>query len=377
MTEYANQHFVPQFYFKNFSNGSRQISLLLNECGRVINNAPIKGQCSKKNFYGSQEIESQFSSLEANYSKAICAALQIAWDGSSPFFSDQELSWLFEAILFQRARTAHQIAKTSPANMALFLRCFRDYLEHEGDDDLVRYIDDEQVELVEDNWVSALRGIGIALESVPLIMDLDLYLLRNQTDYPFVFSDAPVVFLNTYLRNVKNRGVLGLQSPGLQIFFPINPWTAIMLIDRDKYGVTFKQSMFYDIFERSDISKINALQFYHSMNGIYFSDETYVDYVTDLWRVHRSKMKFVRSQFHLRSDWLLDGQPTESNLYHCFEPQINYKLDLSFIQCEPIDEKQYHFSHRNPEIVAEHKQWLDEMDELENKSQKKINSSNE
>jgi len=349
------------------------IGTLPSESGRVVNRAPIKGQCSKKNFYGSQELESAISVLEGDFSRGIQVALQITWDGSSPFFTDLELGWLFEALLFQRARTEHEIAKTSPANMALFLRCFRDHLKHEGNGDLVRYIDDGQVELVEENCVGAARNISVALESVPLIMDLDLCLLRNQTDYPFVFSDAPVVFINSYLRNVEDRGVLGLQAPGLQIFFPLNPWTAIMLIDGDKYEGAFKQSMFIDIFERSEISKLNGLQFHHSLNAIYFSDDKYVDYVTDLWRVYRSTMKFVKSEFHLRSDWILDGQPTESILYHCFEPQINYKLDLSFIQCKPIDRSQYHFSHRSPEIVAEQKKWLEEKDGSENRLQKKNN----
>lgn len=56
---------------------------------------------------------------------------------------------------------------------------------------------------------------------------------------PFIFGDAPVVFYNSYYRNVTARGVLGLQSPGLQIFFPLDSTTLLLLMDDKVYSTCF------------------------------------------------------------------------------------------------------------------------------------------
>ena len=52
MAENANQHYVPQFYFKLFNSGKRQISVLLTKDGRIVLYAPIKGQCAQWPFTG-------------------------------------------------------------------------------------------------------------------------------------------------------------------------------------------------------------------------------------------------------------------------------------------------------------------------------------
>ena len=52
MPERVNQHFVPQFYFKNFSGGDPKIHLLLKRTDRIIFNAAIKGQCAENPWYG-------------------------------------------------------------------------------------------------------------------------------------------------------------------------------------------------------------------------------------------------------------------------------------------------------------------------------------
>ena len=75
MTECVNQHFVPRFYFKNFSEDSSRIHLLHMANDRIIFNAPIKGQCARRKFYGPPEIEGSLSQLDAGYSRPIKDAI--------------------------------------------------------------------------------------------------------------------------------------------------------------------------------------------------------------------------------------------------------------------------------------------------------------
>jgi hypothetical protein len=133
-----------------------------------------------------------------------------------------------------------------------------------------------------------------------------------------------------------------------------------MLIDAERYDGPFKRHVQYDVIERSDVSQLNALQLHHALTAVYFGQEIHASYVADLWRAHRSTLHMVRSELHLRSDWLLDARPPEGRLYHGFEPQVNYHFGPSFIQCEPIDAEDYEFSHRRPDLVREHEAWLEQ-----------------
>ncbi len=80
MADRANQHFVPQFFFKMFNGNRRYIHVLMRTNGAVHLNAPIKGQCARHNFYGSQEIESFFSTLEGRSAKAFRHVVDFAWN---------------------------------------------------------------------------------------------------------------------------------------------------------------------------------------------------------------------------------------------------------------------------------------------------------
>ena len=207
MSEYLNQHYVPQFYFKLFSRGHKFIHVLLKKRDRVILNASIKKQCAQNHFYGNKKIEEKFSILEQRHSKSIRKFLEIARTGTSGDFKEvaKDLSIIWEAVAFQRARTKLQVKKESPAMQTMVLEYFIKYLETREDakenKELIQYIKDGNVRVVESLQHSVSRSISMTLEASHWISDLDFYVLRNHTDYPFVFSDSPVVFYNTYYSN--------------------------------------------------------------------------------------------------------------------------------------------------------------------------------
>jgi hypothetical protein len=359
MSDRVNQHFVPQFYFKQFSRGAGFIHLLLQAADRIILNASVKGQCARRKFYGPQELEDAFSKLEERHAEALRALLSIAWSQNPPQMTPEILAWLWEAVLFQRGRTALEIEKRWPAMEAQGLELFKQYLAHapgvEDRDQLIQQIEKGNVRINQPPQVTALLSVEAALESVLLISDMDIHVLRNHTDYPFVFSDAPVVFYNTYLRDVTNRGVLGLQTPGLQIFMPLDSRTLLMLSDGAVYSGPYKSATVYDVLNRSDVSQLNALQLHHSLNAVYFADEKAAGYVSDLWRANKQSIVPPRAAFRVREDLLIDGEPAGGSVYHTYEPQLNYPLSLSFVDCAPLKESGYRFSYRNWELVEENR----------------------
>jgi len=325
--------------------------------GRTILRAPIKGQCAKKNFYGSKELESLFSQIESRHSEGIYAALDVANNLESEDLSAKEIADFLGAVMFQRSRTALEIAKSKSAHEKMALQMFRHHIKCSKNIDraveMISHIDAGNVTLTENPATTVCRSICTAFDLILGITDLNLCLLRNRTDYPFIFSDAPVVFYNSYCGNVRNRGVLGLQCPGLQIFFPLDSWTLALLIDSEKYDGPFRGFLQHDLYNRSDVSQINALQLHHSLNAVYFGNPQHEQYVFELWNAHRHSIRSIRDQYVIGPDLWVDGKPPEGELHQIFEPQINFDMSLSFIECNPISQQDYVYSPRSPEIREE------------------------
>ena len=240
------------------------------------------------------------------------------------------------------------------------LEMFKQHLMHQTDQmsaRIVKEIERGAVNVTAQPQAMVIQSIDIALESTALISDLTAYILRNHTAYPFIFGDAPVVFCNTLYQRVVRRGVLGLQTPGLQIFYPLNSESMLLLIDHDGYRGRFKNSPFIDVTERSDVSQLNALQLHHSLNTIYFAVAQAGEYVLDLWNAHKGRIVQPAINGTWKRGWLVDGKPV-SDLYHSFEPQLSIRLQLSFIECDPISDQDFKFRHRAPELVKRHKEWF-------------------
>lgn len=360
----ANQHYVPKFYFRMFTEGSHCIHVLLTTEGRIVKNASIRGQCANSRFYGPTKIEKIFSQLETIHRNALKQFIDFAWQPHPVSFEPKHLAWLWNAILFQRSRTELEIEKIAPAIGNLSLEFFKEHLKHKANSKLyarfIKAIEDGKVSVTEPPQATAFRSIAEAIQTPLLISDLDFHILRNRSDYPFVFSDAPVVFCNTYYQNVRHRGVLGLQTPGLQIFYPLNSVTLIMLNDAQVYRGNRLEPTVIDVIERSDVSQLNALQLHHSMNAVYFANADDEEYMTSFWLAHKNHIIPPRTDFGIREGWLVDGKPPDGILCHMFEPQLNITLDLSFIECTPADPRNYNGRKRSPELVEEHKRQVRE-----------------
>jgi hypothetical protein len=120
------------------------------------------------------------------------------------------------------------------------------------------------------------------------------------------------------------------------------------------------ESTMIDIIERSDVSQLNALQLHHSINAVYFANVDDEEYITVLWEAHKNKIIPPRADFGIREGWLVDGKPVDGILYHMFEPQLNLTLELSFIECNPANPKDYTGQSRNKELVEENRRHFEE-----------------
>ena len=105
MPNNKNQHFVPQFFLKNFSADKKCVSMCLKDSGGIIHNVSIRQQCSKAYFYPDQEYEKALGSFEGDCRNAISKV--ISGDLRALNQKDYSLFRLF--LLLQMTRTQHKV----------------------------------------------------------------------------------------------------------------------------------------------------------------------------------------------------------------------------------------------------------------------------
>ncbi len=355
MADRLNQHWVPQYYFRFFSNGTSHIHLLLKSQERLVLNAPIRGQCARRKFYGPAKFESALATLESTDAAVIRRVITHAWNPEAAM-QHEDHRLICRACVFQRARTSLEANKDGPALESFSLYAFRHYLATApGIDDRERMlaaIDSGQVKVKAARQYVVALAMSKALRSAPLLLDLGLRLLRNRSDFPFIFGDAPVIFANPSLAKIHSRGVLGLTSPGLIVLWPLDSRTMLLLLDEAAYEGEVIEGEVIDVVNRGDVSQLNALQLHHSEGVVYFGSSDAAPYVERLWNAHKSKIVRPRIEFHERSDWLLDGEPTETPIMHMFEPQLNLSPALTILRPRFYPKEPYQFRRRNPEFFA-------------------------
>lgn len=350
MSEKKNQHYVPRYYFKYFSKDEKRISLLNVKNGKTIKNAPIKSQCSKNYFYGEKKVEDTLEKLENEHRNAF-DKLKETLDITK--VSDSDYFFVLQAVLFQRART---LARREGKKKALD-KLEKILAEVEINSDLslneemkAQYI--KQLDSIESN-PKYYQGLDIieSLKGVEYIVDMAPLLLFNYTSHPFIFSDAPVVVFNNHQVDVKLRGVLGYQTPGLQLFYPLCDKVVFLLLDPAVYKVQGMSDHKIEVKNIKDVDQINKLQMYNAFQNVYFSDYKYSEYVKNLWIEEQSLLIKTEHKFIEAPGYDQDGNPM-GEIIHMYEPLLPFQLNLSFLRFDIVGDKEYRFARRQ-ELMKE------------------------
>ena len=289
MTQKANQHFVPQFYFRYFSENGKSICALNRDNGAIIESASIKGQASKKYFYGDADVEDRLSEIEGLFSNAL---REIRASFSFEDCTPDNYVLLLQNIMLQKSRTMSARKKSKAMQdrlLQLHIEC-----EVNNDDSL-----DEKTKKAFRKIAQNLEAdpkqyqsmeMSVAIECSESLVDLLPIVLHNRTNRPFIFGDAPVVFVNPLMKQVKLRGVLGAQTPGLIVLYPLGPKHCVMLIDEGAYKIKKRRSSIVFIRELRDVAVLNKMQIHNAVSAIYYSDFQFSRYVQEIWRQEKERL---------------------------------------------------------------------------------------
>lgn len=371
MASKKNQHFLPQYFFKYFSSNKKTINLILRKTGKIINNASIKGQCSKNNFYGEEKIENLFSKIEGEHGRILRRVLALkSFQDFKNYVNDYDpdiqndieinpdILTLLQVVLFQRSRTEYEAKKSNESFAKMYKEIFLSHLEAKEEVELLQY--KEKFDISINETASVLMLVELAFESTPAILDMGIYILKNKTDTEYIFSDSPVVLYNKAYKDIKGHGVLGLQSPGLLVFFPISPDTCLLLVDEQKYQGELLGNHYFHVTNKFDIDNINKLQLHHSLNAIYFSDNLPEKYIKKIWRQQKSSFVDLLGKFHQADSFDEYGNKT-GELLHMYEEQIPFEMGLSFMKAIDLSEEIIIPNYRNKELIDIIKKSKDEL----------------
>jgi len=173
-----------------------------------------------------------------------------------------------------------------------------------------------------------LEGMLGAMVGPPLISDLAVVMLINETKNPFITSDSPTIFYN--FLNLEDQDLLGWQSPGLMIFMPLSEECALWLVDSEMYKPHAKaQESIGSLTREQDVDELNRLQMLNADDYLIFSKADYHEYVSSLYKPIRG-----RREKSLKSEkWSeFDVGDEHHEMSKLRRTKINYKPHLSFFK---------------------------------------------
>lgn len=299
-----NQHYVSQFYLKNFSINKNKKNIgayLLNE-DRFIKSTEIKNQVSDRYYYGEDGIiEERLGFMETRQSPLI----NKIFEKEVPLKNSAGERDLYELVALTHIRNPK------------IVRYFKNMVNAVANSSVYDFLGKGSLEKH-----AKIIGFKFIDDIVNFLVDLDYKILVNETDVPFITSDLPVVRYNKYLENFSNSFcTIAYSLVGLKVFLPLNENMCLVLYDSETYKIGNKKDKFVYVSCEKEINQINLLQVLNCESMLYFNEKFTETYAKELVAISRKKRYIDQSK-----KYLLIGKS------YITERSINIKMNISCIK---------------------------------------------
>ena len=242
------QHYVPQNYLRSFSSDGNSIGVFQIETEKCIDTAPIKGQAQEAYFYSDMLVlEKNLGDMEeimSNNRKTI-------FENSNQKLSLYQKEILYQDMMLQLYRTRQMADIYEELATAKARRIWS-------------HSNDEFIRKNADNF-----GIKYKYPVIPSMLALLNNLGVNRTCIPFVTSDNPVSKYNQFFEAWRKKHC-GLNSAGLQLFYPLSPEYGVIYYDHNVYKTKYRKRNFLDVADESDVNNLNGLTCACANHSIYY-----------------------------------------------------------------------------------------------------------
>ncbi|MDI6583692.1 DUF4238 domain-containing protein [Bacillus subtilis] len=284
MGQKSRQHYVPKFYLRNFSETDKSISTFNIMNSLYIQNASIKDMCQRNNFYGDDKVVEDFLDKEIERKAARIIKKIIDTNSILDFVNEiEDYEHLLTFLLVSEGRNLRSADSAENAADKLIKTMIKGHPDF-------KEVDLDQFEIKINQPANNI--IGIALESTPLIYDLEPILILQKTSRKFITSDNPLVRYNSFYigRNYYGRG-FGLVTRGLQLFLPISPQHCLLFYDSLAYDIPGEENGVLTLKRAREIDYLNELFYLNSYNNTFFNQRIKEDYIRKIHNKNRNTSK--------------------------------------------------------------------------------------
>ena len=331
MPQKKNQHFVPKFYLKQFSNDNGMLNIFLLKSNELVKCVPYSNQCQIDYYYGKDTLwEDKLGDLESDSAPIFRRMVE----DELYYPSELEISILRRFVIYQRSRTTAFNELADEQRLQTAAEGIKISLEHKGipytDEilhDVIKARLDADSDIIHSNLEIA-RDVGDKID------DLSFVIINCSEN--LVASDNPVILVNPFVPSN-----IGYATIGLIILFPIGPKNLGVFYDSKMYPdlCTLKRIICTN---ENDIELLNAYQFILGKNILFGTIDTTFQPYTDPSNKYLAERKRV-----LERDATTIFGEGDHKLVISSPPTILLKNELSF--CRMLsDAKKIPFPCREP-----------------------------
>lgn len=318
MSKKKNQHYVPQFHLREWSDDGKLISLY-NKYNSIYvdNKGAIKNLASKNHLYDKDgSLENVFGTIEATIAP-ICK--KIIKSQSLSELSEFELEAVYFHAIMCNERTAAAGEDFEEMMLTTLQTSLRMYQAHG------RYTEIDVDTIKDKLYVDfpCSKPILAAIKYYPLILDLKISLIKNTSNVDFLTSDYPTIRYNLWSLKRGLYSGWGMSSVGIMYILPISPKLALMIYDQVVYKIKNLRNNTVSIKNDSEINELNKLMFLNSNENLFFSSNVPLHYIKKIESSIKSYIKSPKPVTVLGN--------TEGFFIANSTRRISYKANLNFL----------------------------------------------
>jgi hypothetical protein len=277
-----NQHYVPKCHLRPFCLGSEAINLYNIRQDRLIERAPIKGQCARTYFYGRDgALERALQPLEGLYATTVA---KLENDPAS--VTPKDLAHLRDSMLLQTFRTYGYIEKLMAASD-----------HHYADLKAAAAGRSMPPRMLKNHQEAIDMAMHHCVKTREDVADLDTCLIVNKTRHEFITSDDPAIQTNRFHFQKLKRSGFGFASAGVMFFLPLSPRLAFIAFDGNVYVAPDRQGNTVTIKRDDEVAAINELQLLHARQNLYYADAATGQLLATEFRRHAASRPKVWHKF--------------------------------------------------------------------------------
>lgn len=282
MEKKKRQHYVPQFYLRNFVRENNSFTIFNTRTNKIIEDAPYKKQCYEDYYYGTDEMwEDKLGKIE-NDTALIISKIN---KQSMYYPNEKEIETLKRFILYQRNRTTKN--RDNLLNMQWDGTKTRLEMQLKKDG---KYVSEDTLKILEQAFDEKYsrtipqQALEITADLLNNIADLELLIIQyNNKTHKLISSDNPVIFYNPfYCRAV------GLINAGLIILFPISTNKLVVIFDSKMYP-RYKGKRIINLTNENEVKMLNIFQLIVAKEIVYFQDKNQAQSIVSSYKKNKDK----------------------------------------------------------------------------------------